>query len=92
VPAGPQHIPQVHTEAHTGNRFCGAIAKATWHNCAINAALNRYTRRFAKGMRSYRFCAACVGLSAAAPKFTLNRLHHMDTARYLSKSKSPPIA
>jgi hypothetical protein len=32
---------------------------------------------------------SCVGLSGAAPKFTLNRLHHMDTARYFARSKSP---
>ena len=36
------------------------------------------------------YCGDSVGLSAAAPKFTLKRLHHMDTARYLLKSTSPP--
>ena len=33
---------------------------------------------------------ASVGLNAAAPKFTLNRLHQMDTARYFARSKSLP--
>ncbi len=37
---------------------------------------------------SYSSPDTWAGFSAAAPKFTLNRLHQMDTARYFAMSKS----
>src|SRR5215471_15474794 len=39
---------------------------------------------------SYSCDSVCSGLNGAAPKLTLNRLHHTETVRYFDKSTSEP--